>query len=205
MRLTKSETKILELFINNIFLETSINNIAKTLKKHYRVIRVNILNLLKKNIVKSTDLAGAKVISLNIDETTMPSYMAYVEEIYSYNQLFKHLPHIDDIIKKAREISPCFCLGIFGSYVKNIQKKDSDIDMFLICSSSKLKEYESLINQFPSLEDKIHWNVFTIDEFKQGLKTKGTLVYKEITKNKSIIRGAELFYNLIAEVGKIED
>ena len=67
-----------------------------------------------------------------------------------------------------------------------------------------VKKYTNLINDFPAIQELIHWNVFTIEEFKEGVKAKGTLVYKEIVKNKRIIKGAELFYNIVAEVGTIE-
>ena len=204
MQLTTTETKIMELFVNNIFLELSINTIAKRLGKHYRVIRVNVLSLLKKNLLKSTDLAGAKVISLNLKDVTLPMYMPHIEEVSSYNKVFRVLPQIGDIIKKAEEISSFFCLGVFGSHANNTQKKGSDIDFFLICPSSHIKKYRLLINEFPAIEELIDWNVFSEEEFKKGLKTRGVLVYKEIAKNKRIIKGAGLFYSLIAEVGSIE-
>jgi predicted nucleotidyltransferase len=204
MKLTTTEIKILELFVTNIHLELSINSIAKKLKKHYRVIRVNVLNLVKNKLLKSYDLAGAKIISLNLKENSLGMYMAYAEEASSFNRIFKSLPQIDDIITKALKISPFFTLGIFGSYVENTQKNGSDIDFFLICPKDYLKKYVNMINEFPAIQELIHWNVFSFEEFKEGLKTKGTLVYKEIVKNKRIIKGAELFYNMILEVGTIE-
>jgi len=76
--------------------------------------------------------------------------------------------------------------------------------MFLLCGKSSVKEYEALIKDFPAIEDRIHWNVFSFDEFSEGLKGKGTLVYKEIAKNKRIIAGAEAYYCLLAEVGSID-
>jgi len=204
MYLTTTETEILKLFVNNIYLELSINSIAKKLKKHYRVIRVNVLSLIKNNLLNSKDLAGARIISLNLKDVFLAVYMPYVEEISSFDKLFNILPQVGDIIKKASDISPFFILGIFGSYAQNAQKKGSDIDFFLICHKDYLKKYTNIINQFPAIQELVHWNVFTIEEFKEGLKTKGTLIYKEIIKNKRIIKGAELFYNMIAEVGTIE-
>ena len=195
---------ILELFVPDISLQLSINAIAKKLKKHYRVTRVNVLSLVKKNLLQSNLLAGAKVITLNLKEVTFPAYMAYVEEPSAYQKITKQLPQMEDIIKAAKAISPSFCLGVFGSYANNTQKKGSDIDIFIMCESSTLKQYQQLIHQFPTVEDLIDWNVFTLDEFKNGLKTKGTLIYKEILRNKMILHGATIFYNLIAEVGAIE-
>lgn len=204
MNLTPTETEILELFANNIYLELSINSITKKLKKHYRVIRVNVLSLIKKNLLKDHDLAGARIISLNLKMAIFGTYMAYVEEASSFERIYKVLPQVDDIIKKAREISPFFTLGIFGSYAENTQRKGSDIDFFLICHKEHQKKYVSMINEYPVIQDLVHWNVFNNEEFKEGIKTKGLFVYKEIVRNKRIIKGAEFFYNMIAEVGNIE-
>lgn len=189
--------------MNNIYLEISINSIAKKLKKHYRVVRVNVLSLIKKNLLNSQDLAGARIISLNIKDVFLAIYMSCAEEVSSFDEIVKILPQVDDIIKKAREISPFFILGIFGSYAENTQKKGSDIDFFLICHKDNAKKYINMVNQFPAIQELVHWNVFTIEEFKEGVKTKGILIYKEIVKNKRIIKGAELFYNMMAEVGTI--
>ena len=204
MRLTNTEVEIMELFTGNIFLEISMNGMAKMLNKHYRVVRSNIIRLIEKNLLRSRELAGAKIISLNLDEITLPTYMGYIEETKAYSLIFQRLPQIEDIITKAREISPLFCMGIFGSCADNTYKKGSDIDIFIICSANDVKKFENLIAQFPSIEDMIDWNVFSINEFQEGIEQKGMLVYTEIIKNKMIICGTELFYNIISRAGKIE-
>lgn len=200
MYLTETEIKILGLFGNDIYLELSINAIAKSLGKHYRVIRVNVLSLVKKQLLVSMDLAGAKIISLNLKGGVLSMYMPYVEEISSYNKLFKLLPQIGDIATRARQIYPMFCLGVFGSYASGTQKKGSDIDLFIICPDGYIKKFKNMVNDFPAIQDMLHWNVFGIEEFREGINSQGTLIYREIAANKMIIKGAELFYNLIAEV-----
>jgi predicted nucleotidyltransferase len=200
MHLTITETEILRLFVNNIYLELSINSIAAKLKKHYRVVRVNVLSLIEKDLLNSQDLAGARIISLNLKGIALAMYMPYAEETSSFEEISKVLPQVDDIMKKAREISPSFVLGIFGSYAEDMRKKGSDIDFFLLCHKDSLKKYTNMINEFPAIQDVVHWNVFAIEEFREGVRTKGTLVYKEIVKNKRIILGAEIFYNVIGSI-----
>lgn len=204
MRLTDTEIRIMELFTNNIFLEISMNGTTKMLNKHYRVVRSNILRLLEKNLLRSKELGGAKIISLNLDEITLPKYMGYIEETKAYGRIFQRLPQIKDIITEARDISPLFCIGLFGSCADNTYKRGSDIDIFIICRANDAKKFENLIAQFPSIEDMIDWNVFSINEFQEGIEQKGMLIYTEILKNKMIICGAELFYNIISRAEKIE-
>jgi predicted nucleotidyltransferase len=204
MYLTTTETEILELFVNNIYLELSINAIANKLNKHYRVVRVNILSLIDKRVLQSQKLAGARIISLNRKGINLAWYIPYVEEASTFDKVFRIMPQVEDVIKKAREISPSFVLAIFGSYADNTQKKGSDIDFFLLCPKEYQRKYSRLIHEFPSIEERVHWNVFTFDEFIEGLSAKGTLVYKEILKNKRILAGGEVFYHMIAQVGTIE-
>ena len=87
MWLSETEIDILELFSKNIFLEVSINEISKLLKKHYRVVRVNILKLVKQNILLSRDYLGAKLISFNLDEKLAIHHLSYVEETKNYTIL----------------------------------------------------------------------------------------------------------------------
>jgi len=205
MILNATQTELLQAFAPDIFLEISINEIAQRLKKHYRVVRVNLNTLVKGSILKSRPVAGARLISINLMNPVTGSVMTHVEESMGNEHLFHALPQAQNLITSARELGPFFCLGMFGSYAKNTQKKGSDIDLFLICPKEQVKTYQNLINQFPAIQDRIDWNVFSDEEFRKGLKAKGTLVYKEIAKNKLLLSGGAIFYNIIEEAGTIED
>ncbi len=204
MRLTKTQIAILECFMRDPYSQHTINSLARQLKKRYRVVHANVHGLLDENLVKAKDIGGSKAISLNLNSPILPSCMAYSESLPAYAMIFHTMPQIDGIIKRCNEISTSYCLGIFGSFASGKYKKGSDIDFFVLCPTSEVKKFKSVITQFPAIEDMIDWNVFSFAEFRKGLKEKGLMVYKEVAHNKLIVHGAELFYSFLSDVGNIE-
>ena len=69
---------------------------------------------------------------------------------------------------------------IFGSYAKSIEKKDSDIDIYIDTEDRKLREEVNRLDSRLSV--------------KIGKYDKSNLLIKEIEKNHIIIKGVELFY-----------
>lgn len=188
MWLSETEIEIIEYFSKDIYLELSINELSKKLKKHYRVVRVNVLKLIEKNVLKSKDFLGAKLISLDLNSNFGVSYISYVEEIS--NQHLTSLPQIKDIIKEANSIDTSYVFGVFNN--GEVHQKP-----FIICND--VKKFESLIKKFSFV------NLFTFEDFKNVLSQKNDNNYKKILKTKRIIKGASQFYTMIFGVGKIEN
>ena len=69
---------------------------------------------------------------------------------------------------------------LFGSYAKEIAKKDSDIDIYADTISKKVK------NEIEKINSKIN--------VKIGKYSKDSLLIKEIEKDHVIIKGIEVFY-----------
>ena len=102
-----------------------------------------------------------------------------------------------DFFKKQRKIASLFktdnrIVGIFGSYAKGTQKKESDIDIFII--GNKLKE------DYDKLGEKLDLNInikyFPENEFINLIKSKDNLI-KEIIKDHILIFNIENLINLI--------
>ena len=174
MWLSETEIEILELFSSNIYLEVSINELSKKLKKHYRVVRVNILSLIKKDVLKSKDYLGAKLISLNLDEPLTLSYISYVEEVSGYNFANKRISNLKNLIKEGNKIDSSFVMGVVNS-------KKSKSELFII--SNKKSEFETLVNKF-GFEKDFNYNHRIFSDFKD----------KELLETKKIIKGAQIFY-----------
>lgn len=69
---------------------------------------------------------------------------------------------------------------LFGSYVKGIAHKDSDIDIYIDTRNNKLKEEVELIDSKISV--------------KIGSYNQESILIKEIEKNHMIIKGVERYY-----------
>src|SRR3989344_3977350 len=88
-------------------------------------------------------------------------------------------PIFQDIIKKSK----CSLILLFGSYAKNSEKKESDIDIYLETTNQKTKEEVQKIYDLLSV--------------KLGKFNPEDLLIKEIIKNHAIIKGGEEYYEKI--------
>jgi len=97
---------------------------------------------------------------------------------------------------------PFMIVLIFGSYVKNIKTKSSDIDICII-SDNKDKSKE-LINKLKLLSLKLEVHEFTTYEFVSMIEKTQNNLGHEIVKNNIILYGTENYYNLISKWMKKE-
>ncbi len=200
INLNSLEANILCIFAKDFNLKISILQIAKTIKKHYPNTYNTVKNLQKKDLLKIETVGKANICSLNINSLELPVYLAFVEELNSL-QILKKLPFLKNVINEANKISPIISIGIFGSYASGTETKKSDIDIFIL--TDKLKEFKNFISKyFPEFENKIDLNIISFEEFIMSLKSKQFTVSKEIIKNKIILTGAEIFYQILLESNK---
>src|SRR3989344_6319599 len=200
INLNSLEAGILYIFARNTDLKISILQIAKQIKKHYPNIYNTVKNLQKKDLLKIETIGKASICSINFNSLELPIYLAFAEELNSF-QIFKKMPFLKNVINEAKKINPAVSIGIFGSYASGTEIKKSDIDIFIL--TDKIKEFKNFIPKyFPEFENKIDLNVISFEEFIISLKSKQFTVSKEIVKNKIILTGAEIFYQIIMEVNK---
>ena len=83
-------------------------------------------------------------------------------------------------------------VGLFGSYAKGIQKKDSDIDLFIVGE----KTGEDYVKKAKVYDLNVSIKYFTIKEFKELLKQKNLLV-KEIMEHHITFFNVERFIELL--------
>ena len=83
-------------------------------------------------------------------------------------------------------------VGVFGSHARDTQKKDSDVDVFVI-GARKTEDYEE---QGKLFDIDISIKYFKQKEWETLLKERNNLV-SEIAGNHVVIFGAESFVNLL--------
>jgi len=111
-----------------------------------------------------------------------PEAKAYVfmAENYKLNQLLKKYPILRKIVEKIQDNKKIKLAVFFGSYAKNLVKKNSDIDIYVESVDKKIKK------ELENTNSKI--------SVKIGKYDKSNLLIKEIEKNHVIIKGVEIFY-----------
>ena len=194
--ITNTESKVLYTFARNYNQKVSILQLSKQLKIHYPNIYKTVKKLEKKEILKLQTIGKASICSLNINSRELAVYLAFVEELKA-NEYMNEFPFLKRIIEQANKISQINCIGIFGSHVIKKATRNSDIDLFIL--TDNIKEYKDFIPKyFPELENKIDLNIISFKEFIESLKNQEQLtISTEINKNKIIITGAEIFYQIL--------
>ena len=100
------------------------------------------------------------------------------------------------MFKNKAYIGISFIILIFGSTIKNINNKFSDLDLCIISDNKEKKE--KLIQKLNLLSMKIELHNFTTKEFLSMIEKKQPDISDEIIKNNIILYGIENYYNLIS-------
>src|SRR3989344_4298156 len=148
-------------------LKTSLTRIQSILNElrnlnvlDYKVAGRNHVYFIKRNLVSKSAI-------LNAENYKLMKVMNRNPELE---------PLFQDIIKKSK----CSLIVLFGSYAKGIQKKESDIDVYIETTHQKVKDDVQKI--YHSISVKI--GNFNLDD----------LLVKEIIRNHVIIKGGEEYY-----------
>jgi len=129
----------------------------------YKVEGKNHVYFIKKNIISRSFILNAENYKLSKVLIKHPEFE----------------PIFNDIIKKSK----CSLIILFGSYAKEIPKKDSDIDIYIETTSQKIKEDVQ--------------KIYDLISVKIGKFNPDDLLIKEIIKNHVIIKGGEEYYEKI--------
>ena len=194
MEITKNEFEILNLYKKNIFLEATILEIMKRLsKKSYQRIYEAVKNLEKKKILQIDKIGKSNRVRLNFSHESIV-YLSFLEEKEALN---KKIPNLNEILN-IKELKEDIVL-ITGSYAKNKQTKESDIDLVIIANEKEIGKQKLLDNLTALLKPEFHNIVINKRDFLEMLKSKEENFGKEIYKNHLIIKNANSYYALIKE------
>lgn len=158
--------------------DNHIRGLAKELNTNQMNISRKINKLYDENVVDYKLEGRNKVFS--IKKTIEARQYAYSVESHKLIDVIVKYPRLRKIIEVIRNRSDIKLAVIFGSYAKEMAKKESDIDIYIETRDRKIKEEISKIDSKLSV--------------KIGLYNKKNLLIKEIEKNHTIIKGIEEYY-----------
>lgn len=206
----KQETllKIIGLLRKSLDRGLTILEISKTLKIGYDPAHNHIIEMDKQGIITINKVGNAKQCSLNLNNNKTRNLLqeadlAKAEGIYKENPKIKNI--LETLISKLTEkyIAEMQSIILFGSYAKNTQKKDSDIDILFIVNDLKNKQLrEDIERECSSFEYshniKISPIITDITEFKKMLTAKELNVGKEAREYGISLYGSEKFWRILA-------
>ncbi|MBW2984483.1 nucleotidyltransferase domain-containing protein [Candidatus Woesearchaeota archaeon] len=195
MIFTKTEIRVLELFVSRVLDSFTIREVSRLIKKDLKIVHTSIKKLISKGFLLK-DKSGLRLnYKKNIED------LAYVENIRKEHFFKKHdliKVHVLNFIKKSS--LKLFVLLVFGSYAAGKEKRRSDVDLLAILPSESEK-FERELKAVLSVSAKgFHINVIPEESFREMLHKRDELnVINETLNNHIILYGAEQYYALLGE------
>jgi uncharacterized protein len=190
LNITENTLRILSLFTYDFDSEYYIREVHQKLKISPRTAQLLLENLENKGILESKLRGKIKNYKLNKNKHTK-RYLNLVEQ-YKNIALLETQPTTKEIINK---ITP-FIKGIgviFGSFVKGLQKKNSDLDIFVV-GTYENKEIKNISKMYGI---DISVKCYPLNTFKKNIRKD--LFLKEILKNHVVFNNIEQFVKLVVE------
>jgi len=184
--LLNNQICVFEEFLSDFNAKLTGSFIAKKKNLNQKTVSNYLNKLEKEHILKSKTQGKNKLYALNLDNKEIAAnFIIAVEHLRTVNFYKKNI-----LIKEIAEKLKLHINGmaiIFGSYAKNTQKKDSDLDILVIgkCDEKEINKLSNIYKIEVNLKiySKLEWDFLT----------------KEVIKNHIIIKNAEQF------IGEISD
>lgn len=191
IRITENTLQVLSLFTNDFSREYYIREVEKLLKISPRTAQLILEDLENKGVIESKLRGKIKTYKIKLSEFTK-RYLVFVEQYKAIAFLENNLM-IKEVIGK---ITPNIKgIGIiFGSYAKEIEKKESDLDVFVAGNYNK----EEIKRVSKNLGVEISIKCYPIKTFEKNINKD--ILLKEILKNHIVFVNAGQFIQKVLKL-----
>ena len=189
--ITENTLQVLSLFTNDFSREYYIREVEKILKISPRTSQLILEDLEDKGVIESKTRGKIKTYKIKFSEFTK-KYLVFVEQYKTIAFLENNLM-IKEIIEK---ITPNIeGIGIiFGSYAKRIEKKESDLDIFVAGNYNK----EEIKRVSKNLGIEISVKCYPLKTFEKNINND--ILLKEVLKNHIVFVNAEQFIQMVLKI-----
>lgn len=193
MLLNEQRILVVEEFLRDYALKITGSDIARK-KKLNQKSTANILHELEEDGFLMNESEGKnKYYSLQkADKEILLHFILVIEHLRTI-RFYKENTLIKEVITKIKPL----CKGIliiFGSYAKGKQKKDSDLDIFLV-GKYDIKEIKKIGERYGM---EINIKQYSLSVFKNAPHAEDYLI-KEVLKDHILVNNAEEFVLLCME------
>ena len=191
LNITENHLNVLSLFAKGFNKEYYIREIQRILKISPRTAQLILDSLEQKSILKS-NLRG-KIKNYSLEQNFIAKKYLLLTETHKEIIFLENNSIIKEIISQIIPHINGIAL-IFGSQVKNIQKKNSDIDLFVIgkCNQEEIEDIAETYNLEIDIKN------YTKKEFSKNIHQD--YLIKEVLENHIIIKNKEEFLDLIWKI-----
>jgi len=177
---SKIRQRIILLFIYNQNEEFYLSEIAKRVKTSAGTAQRELNRLLRNDLIIFKKKANLNLYALNKSYSLLKEIESIVKKTFGIEiELKKGLSGV-------KNISFAF---LFGSYVKDGFKSDSDIDLFIIGEVDEEQAFDALQKVEENIGREINYHIINRKEFLQKKRTN--YFYEEIVENFILLKGDE--------------
>lgn len=198
-----TEYKILGNLLRQPLKSKSLHQIALETKLMYVTVHKIIPILLKRKVIKLEKKGKANLVSIDFEKAKIDDLSSAI--LFERDKFLKKHPKITVLINNIEEAlsGKLYILILFGSYAKETENKDSDVDfLFIIPDRKYIPIYEEKINSSLKLSTlKKDFNIVTTDDFVEMLNQKYT-VGREAFEQGIVLFGTEPYYVMVKEHAK---
>lgn len=184
------DLRILSLFTKSYNKEYYIREVEKLLGISSRTALVTLAKLEKKGILESK--IRGKIKTYSIKKSGLSREYFVLTEQYKKIQFLEKNHLIKEVLEKAEDYMQGIVI-VFGSYAKGLQKKDSDLDIFIVGKhdEDRIKE----VGKKYGID--INIKCYPMKIFEKEINTD--ILLKEVIENHIIIKGVEGFVWRVAK------
>lgn len=177
---TKNQTLILELFFNHPEKSYYFRQLAKLIGKQPGVFQKDINKLVEKGILLSEYQANSRFFKLNQGHHLFNEFKSiFLKTVGAIGKLKEPLAGI-------KNIDLAF---VFGSFARNGEDQFSDVDLMIIGNPDEDKLVMAISKIESELNREINYNIFSIADFKKGLKEEEVFLQDIMANSKIFIIG----------------
>lgn len=193
--LTKTQAKIMKIFVSSITERFSIKKVSEILKKPYPLVHRSVKGLIKDELIAKDK---QKFLSLNYRQNH--AELAHIESLRKYELLEKNKIlqlFVRDVMEKIK--LDFFLFLAFGSCAKN-NPKPRDVDILIIIEDkNKIDKIEKILNNIASnFSLAFDINAISIESSHEMLARRSEPnLMNETLDNHILFFGAENYYRLL--------
>ncbi len=192
--INQTTLKILGLYRSDYRRSLHLRQIARETNVDVKAIQLQLKRLESMNILSSVLKGRNKEYTVNFGNSITRYYLMLAETFASVTYLAKNF-----LIKKIEtEIGNRIegTIILFGSFAKGEQKKESDVDLFIMDGKSGALSKNTAGEIGDMVGRKISAKLGTKRQFLNGLE-EGDPLIREVVSNHIVLRGVDDFCNLM--------
>ena len=178
---SRTRISVLKLFVFNPDKEYYIREIERLTKEPFDPLRMELRRLENVGLLKSRASGRQKYYNMNTSHKLFPEIKSIILKTVG----------IGDLLGSALSRKDIEAAFIYGSYAKDVEHTESDIDIFVIGDISS-KELQGAISDIENTTKReINPTIYSVEELREKYKSKNSFIAGVLKGQKIFLKGDE--------------